>query len=159
MPNGFPKMYSWHGNEIPICQTFLPEETGNSWQWLCPVFHRSSVQFLLSLYFKSSWNVCDGLTEQKSLNVDQLEECAHLSKQGSSQQLESIVAVLYYFQWVVCDVEMLLFPPCIRHLKHFKRTRLQSRKGNQKTHNTLKEEKSLSSFFYITIKERVSKEL
>lgn len=23
MPNGFPKTYSWHGNEIQICKTFL----------------------------------------------------------------------------------------------------------------------------------------
>lgn len=81
------------------------------------LFSTGQVYSFCCHFTSSCRNVCDGLAEQKSLNVDQPEKCAHLSKQSSSQQQESIVAVLYYFQCVVCEVKMLLFSPMHKAFK------------------------------------------
>lgn len=51
MPNGFAKMYSWHGNEIQICKTFLTWKSGGCFLWqLCPVF------FSFFLFLKKNKN-------------------------------------------------------------------------------------------------------
>lgn len=59
MPNGFPKTYSWHGNEIQICKTFL---TWKKRQRLCPDW---ILFFSYSHYSQSHFKMYAMETKQK----------------------------------------------------------------------------------------------